>query len=385
MNNELEEALKFFGLDRDFTRDDWHDTYRLLGKKNHPDINHETEEYMKLINSYKVILESYELQNRSAIKQRLDDKKDKFARKLQDDKKKYNYSSITSLVNKYLALLKEIEGFKKLEELKKSYSVELNSILLNIKKSEEFNLNHKKENYTKYFVSKFYQFAVSHKAITEIAEANKILGLVLDLISKSTADNIDDLIKHIGNISFEDIKHDQEILNGLNVHYEVYINKNHGYYVLVDRIDDKKVYYRRRLKDNLVSMNYLKFKHDFLSLRSFIEESEYVGNHDVYMIRNGDIVRKDLPLSRYLYYHPRSGLMLVYKEDDQDERFAFYSGNVSYGLENIAYRFEVDLNSKRVEPENGTFKNRDFLYEAIMKEIITKNSDLEMEEPKPKK
>ena len=56
MNNELEEALKFFGLDKDFTRDDWSDTYRLLGKKNHPDVNHETEEYMKLINKYKAIL-----------------------------------------------------------------------------------------------------------------------------------------------------------------------------------------------------------------------------------------------------------------------------------------------------------------------------------------
>ena len=64
MNNELEKALNFFGLDRDFTRDDWHDTYRLLGKKIHPDVNNETEEYMKLVNSYKAILESYELQNR---------------------------------------------------------------------------------------------------------------------------------------------------------------------------------------------------------------------------------------------------------------------------------------------------------------------------------
>ena len=383
MNNELEEALKFFGLDKDFTRDDWSDTYRLLGKKNHPDVNHETEEYMKLINNYKAILKSYELQNRLAIKQRLDDKKDKFAKKLQDDKKKYNYSSITSLVNKYLALLKEVEGFKKLEELKKSYSEELNSILLNIKKKEEFNFNHKKDNYTKYFASKFYQFAASHKT-TEIAEANKILGLVLDLILKSTADNIDDLIRQIGNISFEDIIHDQEILNGLNVNYEVYINKNHGHYVLVEKIDDKKVYYRRYLNDNLVSMNYLKFKQDFLALRSFAEESEYVGNHDVYMIGNG-LYRKDLPLSRYLYYHPRSGLMLVYKEDDRDEKFSFYSGNVSHGLEDIGYHFEIDFNSRRTDPEQGAFKNRDFLYESIMKYLITKNSNLEREEIKGKK
>ncbi len=383
MNNELEEALKFFGLDRDFTRDDWHDTYRLLGKKIHPDVNNETEEYMKLVNSYKAILKSYELQNRLAISKRLDDKIDKFAKKLQDDKKKYNYSSITSLVNKYLVLLKEIKGFKKLEELKKSYSVELNSILLNIKKKEEFNLNHKKDNYTKYFASKFYQFAASHKA-TEIAEANEILGLVLDLILKSTADNIDNLIRQIGNISFENIKLAREILNGLNVNYEVYINKNHGHSVLVEKIDDEKVYYRRYLNDNLVSMNYLKFKQDFLALRSFVEESEYVGNHDVYMIGNG-LYRRDLPLSRYLYYHPRSGLMLVYKEDDRDEKFSFYSGNVSYGLEEIAYHFEVDLNSRRSDPEHGAFKNRDFLYESIMKEIIIKNSDFETEETKGKK
>lgn len=384
MNNELEEALKFFGLDRDFTRDDWHDTYRLLGKKNHPDVNHETEEYMKLVNSHKAILESYELQNRSEISKRLDDKKDRFAKKLQDDKKKYNYSSITSLVNKYLVLLKEIKGFKKLEELKKSYSVELNSILLNIKKKEEFNFNHKKDNYTKYFVSKFYQFVVSHKATSEIVEANKILGLVLELILKSTADNIDDLIRRIGNISFENIKLDREILNGLNVNYEVYINKNHGHYVLVEKIDDEKVYYRRYLNDDLVSMNYLKFKQDFLALRSFVEESEYVGNHDVYMIGNG-LRRKDLPLSRYLYYHPRSGLMLVYKEDDKDEKFSFYSGNVSYGLEYIGYHFEIDFDSRRNDPEQGAFKNRDFLYESIMKEIITKNSNLETEETKGKK
>lgn len=383
MNNELEKALNFFGLDRDFTRDDWHDTYRLLGKKIHPDVNNATEEYMKLVNSYKAILESYELQNRLAISQRLDDKISEFEKKLQDDKKKYNYSSITSLVNKYLALLKEIEGFKKLEELKKSYSEELNSILLNIKKKEEFNFNHKKDNYTKYFASKFYQFAASHKT-TEIAEANKILGLVLELILKAKANNIDDLIRQIGNISFNDIKHDQEILNGLNVNYEIYINKNYGNYVFVDKIDDKKVYYRRYLNDNLVSMNYLKFKQDFLALRSFVEESEYVGNHDVYMISPRS-VRKDLPLSRYLYYHFRSGLMLVYKGDDPDIKFSFYSGEVSHGLEDIGYHFEIDFNSRRTDPEQGAFKNRDFLYESIMKYLITKNSNLEREEIKGKK
>ena len=102
------------------------------------------------------------------------------------------------------------------------------------------------------------------------------------------------------------------------------------------------------------------------------------------MIGNG-LYRKDLPLSRYLYYHPRSGLMLVYKEDDKDEKFSFYSGNVSYGLEDIGYHFEIDFNSRRKDPEHGTFKNRDFLYESIMKEIITKNSNLEMEETKGKK
>ena len=131
-------------------------------------------------------------------------------------------------------------------------------------------------------------------------------------------------------------------------------------------------------------MNYLKFKQDFLALRSFVEESEYVGNHDVYMIGNG-LRRKDLPLSRYLYYHPRSGLMLVYKEDDKDEKFGFYSGNVSHGLEDIGYHFEIDFDSRRNDPEQGAFKNRDFLYESIMKEIITKNSNLETEETKGKK
>ena len=77
--------------------------------------------------------------------------------------------------------------------------------------------------------------------------------------------------------------------------------------------------------------------------------------------------------------------MLVYKEDDMDEKFSFYSGNVSYGLEEIAYHFEVDLNSRRSDPEHGTFKNRDFLYESIMKYLITKNSNLEREEIKGKK
>ena len=208
--------------------------------------------------------------------------------------------------------------------------------------------------------------------------------MVLELILKAKANNIDDLIRQIGNISFNDIRHDQEILNGLNVGYEVYINKNYGNYVFVDKIDDKKVYYRRYLNDDLVSMNYLKFKQDFLALRSFVEESEYVGNHDVYMIGNG-LRRKDLPLSRYLYYHQRSGLMLVYKEDDKDEKFSFYSGNVSHGLEDIGYHFEIDFDSRRNDPEQGIFKNRDFLYESIMKEIITKNSNLEREEIKGKK
>ena len=55
------------------------------------------------------------------------------------------------------------------------------------------------------------------------------------------------------------------------------------------------------------------------------------------------------------------------------------------GLEYIGYHFEIDFDSRRNDPEQGAFKNRDFLYESIMKEIITKNSNLETEETKGKK
>ena len=64
---------------------------------------------------------------------------------------------------------------------------------------------------------------------------------------------------------------------------------------------------------------------------------------------------------------------------------SFYSGNVSHGLEDIGYHFEIDFDSRRNDPEQGAFKNRDFLYESIMKYLITKNSNLERKEIKGKK
>ena len=151
MNNELEEALNFFGLEHDFTREDWHDVYRLLGKNNHPDVNYNSEEYMKLINSYKSVLENYEAKNRLVIQERLEAKKQVFAKMLQEDKKNYNYVTITNLINKYLVSLNEVKGFKKLDELKKNYFEELNVILVKMQKKEEMNLKHKKENCKKYF------------------------------------------------------------------------------------------------------------------------------------------------------------------------------------------------------------------------------------------
>lgn len=377
MNEKLEEALNFFGLEHDFTREDWHDVYRLLGKKNHPDVNYNSEEYMKLINSYKSVLENYEAKNRLVIQERLELKKQVFAKMLQDDKKNYNYVTITNLINKYLVSLNEVKGFKKLDELKKNYFEELNAILIKMQKKEEMNLKHKKENYKKYFMYKFMKFCASHE-LAECVEASKILNLVLELILNAKSNKIDNLINKIGNISFEDLTHDIEILKFLESHYEVYVNKNHGNYVLVEKSDDKRVYYRRNENDVLVSMNNLKFYQEFLSLNEFIQKSEYVANHYVYLVGR-NLVRDDLPLSRYLYYDAESGLMLVYKADDPDEKFSFYSGNVSYGLEDIGYHFEIDLNSKRSEPENGLFRDRNFLYNAIMKEIKRKNNNIKFD------
>ena len=383
MNEKLDEALNFFGLERDFTREDWHDIYRLLGKKNHPDVSYNTEEYMKLINSYKSILENYEVQNRLVIQEKLELKKRVFAKMLHDHKKDYNYSAITNLINKYLVSLNEIKGFKKLDELKRNYLEELNIILLNIKKKEEINLNHKKESYKKYFMNKFIQFYYSHN-LEECLEASKILNLILELLLNAKSNKIDDLIKKIGNISFEDLTHDMEILRFLESHYEVYINKNHGNYVLVEKSDDKRIYYRRNINDVLVSMNNLKFYQEFLSLSEFMQKSEYVAHHYVYLVGH-NLVRDDLPLSRYLYYDAESGLMLVYKADDPDDKFSFYSGNVSYGLEDIGYHFEIDMNSKRKEPENGLFRDRDFLYNAIMEEIRRKNNNITLDNVSPLK
>ena len=353
MRDNLYEALDFFNLDDLFTWDDLQDVYKPMAKNNHPDVNGlSKEEYMKVINANKSILQNYEMKNRTYLLKQLELKKQAFFEKLDDDKRKYNLSTVSDLVNTYKALLNGITGFNRLKKLKQEYNEKLSTILLNHEKQEKINLEHKKESVKKFFVYK-YTKSSSSLNLDKCIEATKVLLSVLELIKK------------LDNITFSDLKSDLSIIDNINSSYTIYINKNTGSLVYVDSVGEV-VKYRKSLSDKLASCSYKKFDQDYLSLERFLFESKYVGDRQVYMVSNL-AVREDLPYSRYLYYHEQTGLMLVYKEIEVIENFIFYGENKRDLFGDFSTYFKI-TSIKRDDVLHGKFRDREFLWKKIMEQ-----------------
>lgn len=365
MRDNLYEALDFFNLDDLFTWDDLQDVYKPMAKNNHPDVNGlSKEEYMKVINANKSVLQNYEMKNRTYLLKQLELKKQAFFEKLDDDKRKYNLSTVSDLVNTYKALLNGITGFNRLKKLKQEYNEKLSTILLNHEKQEKINLEHKKESVKKFFVYK-YTKSSSSLNLDKCIEATKVLLSVLELIKKAGKDDIDDLIKKLDNITFSDFKSDLNIIDNISSSYTIYINKNTGSLVYVDSVGEV-VKYRKSLSDKLASCSYKKFDQDYLSLERFLFESKYVGDRQVYMVSNL-AVREDLPYSRYLYYHEQTGLMLVYKEIEVIENFIFYGENKRDLFGDFSTYFKI-TSIKREDVLRGKFRDREYLFQKIMEQ-----------------
>ena len=363
MRDNLYEALDFFNLDDLFTWDDLQDVYKPMAKNNHPDVNElSREEYMKVINANKSVLQNYEMKNRTYLLKQLELKKKTFFEKLDDDKRKYNLGAVSDLVNTYKALLNGITGFNRLKKLKQEYDEKLSIILLNHEKQERLNLEHKKESVKKFFV---YKYTKSSLDLDKCIEATKILLRVLELIKKAKKDDIDDLIKKLDNITFSDLKSDLSIIDNMSSSYTIYINKNTGSLVYVDSVGEV-VKYRKSLSDKLASCSYKKFDQDYLSLERFLFESKYVGDRQVYMVSNL-AVREDLPYSRYLYYHEQTGLMLVYKEIEVIENFIFYGENKKDLFGDFSTYFKI-TSIKRGDVLRGKFRDREYLFQKIMEQ-----------------
>ena len=304
------------------------------------------------------------MKNRTYLLKQLELKKQAFFEKLDDDKRKYNLSTVSDLVNTYKALLNGITGFNRLKKLKQEYNEKLSIILLNHEKQERLNLEHKKESVKKFFVYKYTKIS-SSLDLNKCIEATKVLLSVLELIKKAEKDDIDDLIKKLDNITFSDSKSDLNIIDNISSSYTIYINKNTGSLVYVDSVGEV-VKYRKSLSDKLASCSYKKFDQDYLSLERFLFESKYVGDRQVYMV--SDVaVREDLPYSRYLYYHEQTGLMLVYKEIEVIENFIFYGENKRDLFGDFSTYFKI-TSIKREDVFHGKFRDREYLFQKIMEQ-----------------
>lgn len=363
--DKLNEALDFFKLDKLFTWDDLQDVYKPMARDNHPDTNGKSkEDNMKKINAHKTTLQQYEMKNRSYLHEQLEIRKKDFFEKLNSDKNRYNLDAVTNLVNTYKTLINGITGFNRLKKLKDEYNKKLNTILLSHEKKEIFNLNQRKEAFKKYFVYKYTKCS-RFLNLDNTLTATQILSKVLELIKKAEKNDIDDLIKKLNDISFSDLENDLNIIKKINSKYSIYINKNTGSLVYVDSVGEI-VKYRKNLNDELTSCNYDKFKHDYISLERFLFESVYVGDKKVRIFLPNS-VREDLPLSRYLFYHERTGLMLVYKEMEIVENFIFYGENKKDYFGNYSTHFEIS-SIKRDDVNGGMFRDKEFVYQKIMEQ-----------------
>lgn len=391
--NDLEkirEAIEFLGLSEDFTLEEVRKIKGFYAKKYHPDNHGETlEEKEQLDDKLGIIfghcstLMSYAKLHKMEIDEKFKNEGSKFRKKIVSDKLKYKQESVTQLVNKYMISLNNIVGFAELRKLRKEYEIELNKVLDNLKKAEDFNLEVKKKSWARAFKYKFDKTWSSKDNMEETVRKTKTFLTILELIQNAKKDNIDSLISKLGYVEFNDYEHDVDIIKNVMNEFTLYINIETGSYAFVDRIDKDDVYYRKQLSDELTKGSTKKFLQLHISLEEFLRKAVYVGNREVALYKvttNGkEFIRgdsNDAIIGRYLYYEYDSELMLMYKQSEPFENFIFCATPRSPNI-NVRYQFEFANLPKKEEPENGKYQDKQVVYDKLITQI--KNNKLRRE------
>lgn len=384
---KIRKAIDFLGLSEDFTLEEVRKIRKFYGGEYHPDNHGETlaekkqlEEKLKIINGHCSTLIDYAKMHKMEIDEKFKNEGSEFRKKIVSDKLKYKQESVTQLVNKYMISLNNIIGFAELRKLRREYEIELNKVLDNLKKAEDFNLEVKKKSWARAFKYKFDKTWSSKDSMEETVRKTKTFLTILELIQNAKKDNIDSLISKLGYIEFSDYEHDVDIIKNVMNEFTLYINIETGSYAFVDRIDKDDVYYRKQLSDELTKGSTKKFLQFHISLEEFLRKAVYVGNSEVVLYKvtpNGkEFIRgdsNDAIIGRYLYYEYDSELMLMYKQSEPFENFAFHATPRSPYIDTI-YRFEFANRSKKEEPENGKYRDRQVTYDTLITQI--KNNKL---------
>lgn len=391
--NDLEkirEAIEFLGLSEDFTLEEVRKIKGFYAKKYHPDNHGETlEEKEQLDDKLGIIfghcstLMSYAKLHKMEIDEKFKNEGSEFRKKIVSDKLKYKQESVTQLVNKYMISLNNIVGFAELRKLRREYEFELNKVLDNLKKAEDFNLEVKKKSWARAFKYKFDKTWSSKDNMEETVRKTKTFLTILELIQNAKKDNIDSLISKLGYVEFNDYEHDVDIIKNVMNEFTLYINIETGSYAFVDRIDKDDVYYRKQLSDELTKGSTKKFLQLHISLEEFLRKAVYVGNREVALYKvttNGkEFIRgdsNDAIIGRYLYYEYDSELMLMYKQSEPFENFIFCATPRSPNI-NVRYQFEFANLPKKEEPENGKYQDKQIVYDKLITQI--KNNKLRRE------
>lgn len=391
--NDLEkirEAIEFLGLNEDFTLEEVRKIKGFYAKKYHPDNHGETlEEKEQLDDKLGIIfghcstLMSYAKLHKMEIDEKFKNEGSEFRKKIVSDKLKYKQESVTQLVNKYMISLNNIVGFAELRKLRREYEIELNKVLDNLKKAEDFNLEVKKKSWARAFKYKFDKTWSSKNNMEETVRKTKTFLTILELIQNAKKDNIDSLISKLGYVEFNDYEHDVDIIKNIMNEFTLYINIETGSYAFVDRIDKDDVYYRKQLSDELTKGSTKKFLQLHISLEEFLRKAVYVGKREVALYKvttNGkEFIRgdsNDAIIGRYLYYEYDSELMLMYKQSEPFENFIFCATPRSPNI-NVRYQFEFANLPKKEEPENGKYRDRQVVYDKLITQI--KNNKLRRE------
>lgn len=368
MNEEIKEALIFFNLEPNFTWEDLQRVYKPLVRDYHPDQNGiEKQEDMKLINAHFSVLRKYEQDHRQENLTKLKDRIHGFTLVLKADKNKYNLDFMTEIINRYIVLLNGVRGFIDLKNLKKDYLEESSKAFKEYKEKQEFNLRQRKNSVRQFYGEKLKSFlAKSLENPGDYLKAIDNTRTIVLLINNCSLDDFDELIKKLNDIAYKDVISDSMVLERIKTNYEIYLNIYTASIVLVFKMDDERTYYAKEIGDIPASVETRKFKHDFVSLKKFVDDSYYVGDRDVLLVnRRKEIVRRDLPLSRYIYFNYDNGLMLIYKEDDKDQKFTFYAEEK--WLSASGARFKIG--EEREDTASGKYKDKALLYKEVVEDI----------------
>ena len=279
-----------------------------------------------------------------------------------------NNNMYHDLLGKYQELINKCESSKELESIHEEFLKEYGTI---------FNKNQKytkelKKNIKKLLENKLKE---SNNLGIDVIELFRELSFKIEGLEEN---KLYEILPLIDKIDFNDLETVKNVIK--ECQSIIYIHKYNGDVVSVTRMDKEARFYSL-MKHDYFEMPTERLKYNFISLKSFLRQAEYVGDREVNLVSDGKKVSIKFPCQEFIYYH--DGIMMSFEHGYQEhDNFYFYPDSNFKLHRNPTWSYEEK--SSKYGPAADIFKDKEYTYQMVL-ENLDKRIEREFQDNNSKK